>query len=169
MTLLLKLLRAAPLLVLIAASPLTIVKTSAVVADPQGNLLPKRVPGAMVDYTSTIANPNGALTAVAGVTFSDAIPPNTALNVTSLGLPGSGPVVFTDGVLPPSLLVYSYAGLASSSDRLDFSNDNGATWTYVPIADAGGCDSAVTNIRVRLGGSQSAGSSFSLRFRVRIR
>ena len=51
-----------PLALLIAAgSPLTIVKTSAVVSDPQGNLLPKRVPGSLVDYTVTITNPNGAV------------------------------------------------------------------------------------------------------------
>ena len=160
----------APLALLVAASPLTVVKTSAVVSDPQNELLPKRVPGSVIDYTTTITNPNGALTTVAGVTFSDAVPANTILSVADLGLlPGSGPVVFTDGLTPPSLLTYSYTSLGSTADRLDFSSDNGATWTYTPVADADGYDSRVTNIRVRLSGNQVAGSSFSIRFRVKVR
>lgn len=163
---LLALLVPAAALLTAAFDALQIVKTSAVVSDPQGNLLPKRVPGALVDYTVTVTNPNGILTAVNGVTMSDAIPANTELRVADLGLlPGSGPVVFSEGLVP-SLLSYSYSGLGSTTDRLDFSNNNGATWTYVP---SGTYDRNVTNIRVRLGGNQVTGSSFSLRFRVRVR
>jgi uncharacterized repeat protein (TIGR01451 family) len=160
----LALLALAPLLM--AFSALTIVKTSAVVSDPQNNLLPKRVPGAFVDYTSTITNPNGLGTTVNGVTFTDAIPANTQLSVADLSLLIAGPVDFVPGL---SLLTYSYTGLGSSTDRIDFSSDNGATWTYTPVADANGCDGKVTNIRVRLGGNQVAGSSFSVRFRVRVK
>ncbi len=164
-----RLARLLPLVLLVAAfDPLGIVKTSAVVADPQGNLLPKRVPGAVVDYTTTISNPNGIFTTVNGVTFSDAIPANTVLRVADLGLLNSGPVVFAEGLIP-SLLSYSFTSLGSTTDRLDFSNNNGATWTYTPVADANGYDSRVTNIRVRLGGNQVAGSTFSIRFRVRVK
>ncbi|NML05160.1 hypothetical protein [Sphingomonas sp. G-3-2-10] len=156
--------RLLPLMLLMAFAPLTITKTSAVVSDPQGNLLPKRVPGSLVDYTVTISNPNGALTTVNGVTFADAIPANTVLRVGDLGLlPGSGPIVYTDGL---SLLSYSFTSLGSSTDRLDFSNDHGATWTYTP---SGEFDANVTNIRVRMGGNQVAGSSFTLRFRVKVK
>lgn len=159
--------RLLPLMLLMAFAPLTITKTSAVVSDPQGNLLPKRVPGSLVDYTVTITNPNSALTTVNGVVFADAIPANTVLRVGDLGLlAGSGPVVYTDGLLPPSLLTYTYTSLGSGTDRLDFSNDNGATWTYTP---SGEFDSHVTNIRVRMGGNQVAGSSFTLRFRVKVK
>lgn len=157
----------APLTAPIAAAPLSVVKSSAVASDPQGNVLPKRVPGAMVDYTTTITNPNNVATAVNGIVFADAIPANTILSVSDLSLL-SGPVVFTEGI-PPSLLSYTFASLGSTSDRLDFSSDNGVTWTYIPRADANGCDSSVTNIRVRLGGSQVTGSSFSLRFRVMVK
>ncbi|MEI9849929.1 MAG: hypothetical protein WDN24_02520 [Sphingomonas sp.] len=161
--------RLLPLILLVAAfDPLGIVKTSSVISDPQGNLLPKRVPGAVVDYTTTISNPNGLFTPVNGVTFADAIPANTVLRVADLGLLNPGPVAFTEGLIP-SLLSYSFSSLGSTSDRLDFSRDNGATWTYTPVADANGYDSQVTNIRVRLGGNQIAGSSFSIRFRVRVK
>jgi uncharacterized repeat protein (TIGR01451 family) len=164
----LALLPLALLLLTAAFDPLSIVKTSAVVSDPQGNLLPKRVPGAFVDYTATITNPNGIFTTVNGVTFSDAIPANTSLRVADLGLLSSGPVAFSEGLVP-SLLTFSFTSLGSSTDRVDFSNNNGSTWTYTPTADANGCDNAVTNVRVRLGGNQVAGSSFSIRFRVRVK
>ena len=162
------LIRLLPMLLLTGAD-LTIVKSSAVVSDPQNNLLPKRVPGAVVDYTINVTNPNGALTTVNGIALTDAIPANTDLRVADLGLLNSGPIVFTDGLLPPSLLTYSFTSLGSTTDRLDFSRDNGSTWTYTPVADANGYDRQVTNIRVRLGGNQVAGSSFSLRFRIRVR
>jgi uncharacterized repeat protein (TIGR01451 family) len=159
--------RMLPLILLVAAfDPLTIVKTSSVVSDPQGNLLPKRVPGSFVDYTTTISNPNGIFTTVNGVVFSDAIPANTALRVSNIELLVSGPVDFVPGL---SLLTYSFTSLGSTTDRIDFSRDHGATWTYTPVADANGCDNQVTNIRVRLGGNQVAGTNFSIRFRVRVK
>lgn len=162
-------LRLAPLLLLLAAgSPLTITKASSVVSDPQANLLPKRVPGAYVDYTITVTNPNSVFNTVNGVTLTDAVPANTALRVSDLVLVSSGPVAFGESIVP-SLLTYSFTSLSSTTDRLDFSNDNGATWTYAPSADANGCDTSVTNIRVRLGGNMVAGSTFTLRFRVRVR
>lgn len=158
------LIRLLPMLLLTGAD-LTIVKSSAVVSDPVNLTFPKRVPGSVVDYTINVTNPNGALTTVNGIAITDAVPANTDLRVADLGLLNTGPIVFTDGLLPPSLLAYSFSSLG----RLDFSRDNGATWTYTPVADGNGYDRQVTNIRVRLGGNQVAGSSFSLRFRVRVR
>lgn len=163
----LRILMLAPLMLLVAAwDPLTIVKTSSVVSDPQGNLLPKRVPGAFVDYTATITNPNSVFTTVNGVVFTDAIPANTSLRVADMDILNPGPVAYTAGL---SLLTFSFTSLASTTDRVDFSRDSGATWTYTPVADANGCDNLVTNIRVRMGGNQVAGSAFSLRFRVRVK
>jgi uncharacterized repeat protein (TIGR01451 family) len=153
----------APMLLLTAGADLTIVKTSAVASDPQGNLLPKRVPGSLVDYTVTITNPNGALTTVNGVTFTDAIPANTVLSTADLGLLNSGPVDFGAGL---SLLTYSFTSLGSTTDRLDFSCDNGSTWTCVPNTTY---DTRVTNIRVRLGGNQLTNTSFTIRFRVKVK
>ena len=152
------------------AAPLTISKTSQVVSDPMGNALPKAVPGAVVDYTITIANPaSNVLTTVNGIVLTEAIPARTELRVADLGLLSSGPVAFNGSLLGLSGLGYGFNGLASMSDSIDFSADGGATWTYQPVADAGGYDRRVTNIRVRLSGSQTAGTSASVRFRVRLR
>ncbi|WBO23152.1 hypothetical protein [Sphingomonas abietis] len=156
-----------------AANPLTVVKTMTVVSDPLNETLPKAIPGALLDYTDTITNPTGGASNVTGIAFADAIPAKTKLIVTDLNGSGSGPVVFSDGGLILGLLgsnlTYSYSGLGSTTDRLDFSNDNGAHWDYVPVADADGADGAVTNIRVRPSGTQAVGSYFRIRFRVEVR
>ncbi len=153
------------------SAPLTITKSLQTVSDPVGNLLPKAIPGAEIDYSVTIANPNGVLPTVSGVAFADAVPAGTMLRVSDLALL-TGPVEFVDGNvlgLLGSGLTFSYSSLTNTTDGVDFSNDNGLSWTYQPTIGANGCDAAVTNIRVRLGGTQVAGSSFRLRFRVRVK
>ncbi|MET0361314.1 MAG: hypothetical protein ABW048_06135 [Sphingobium sp.] len=154
------------------AAPLTVTKRAQTISDPLGNLLPRAIPGAEVDYTVTINNPNGVLAAVSGVTFADAIPAGTQLKVADLALLIPGPVEFIDGNvlgLLGSGLSYGYTSLRATGDGLQFSSDNGVTWDYQPVADGNGCDVRVTNIRVSLTGLQVAGSSFALRFRVRLR
>jgi hypothetical protein len=78
-------------------------------------------------------------------------------------------VAFVNGATS-SALTWTFTALNSSTDDLDFSNDGGVTWTYVPTADAQGCDVAVTDIRMRPKGTmpgQGSGSpSFELRFSV---
>ncbi|MBO9712192.1 hypothetical protein [Sphingomonas sp.] len=158
------------LLLLLAASPLTITKTSSVVSDPTGQLFPKAIPGAVVDYTITVANPvANSLSTIKTVEIKDAIPARTTLRVADLGVANSGPVAFSESLIPSSGLTYSFQGMSSTIDSLSFSSDGGTTWTYTPTADANGYDSNVTNIRVRLSGNQTAGSNFSLRFRVKVK
>lgn len=60
-----------------------------------------------------------------------------------------------------SSLTCSYASLSSSTDGLDLSSGNGATWIYMPVA--GG------NIRIKTGGSQTPGDSFSAPFPTVVR
>ncbi|OQX63498.1 MAG: hypothetical protein B5M56_02760, partial [Desulfococcus sp. 4484_241] len=71
-------------------------------------------------------------------------------------------------------LTYTFVSLGDNTDDLEFSNDNGATYTYVPTPDADSCDSAVTNIRVNPKGQMDGASggnqpSFQLRFRVQVK
>ncbi|PXA87150.1 hypothetical protein DMC47_32940 [Nostoc sp. 3335mG] len=151
------------------AAPLTVVKSLATVSDPLGETNPKAIPGAVLDYTVKITNPNAGL--ATGVVFSDAVPANTKLYVNDINLLG-GPVVFTDGSLiglGGSGLTYTYASLSSKTDKIDFSSDGGVTWAYVPVADSSGCDAAVTNIRVSPSGSMNGNSYFSLRFRIQVK
>jgi hypothetical protein len=99
---------------------------------------------------------------------TDSIPANTELYVNDLGGAGSGPVLFIDGSAPVnSGLSYSPAG------DLEFSNDNGTSWTYTPSPDADGYDANVTDIRINPKGVMNASDgtndpTFTLRFRVRV-
>jgi hypothetical protein len=106
-----------------------------------------------------------------GVAIVDAVPANTALFVQDLGAAGSGPVAFTNGT-PTSALTYTFSGLGNAADDVEFSNNSSTTWTYTPVANANGCDPAVTHIRVRPKGTVAAASGagnpyFEIRFRVR--
>ena len=82
------------------------------------------------------------------VAIVDTVPANTRLFVGNLGGAGSGPVAFVNGT-PSSALTWTFTALNSTTDDVDFSNDGGATWTYVPVPDANGYDAAVTQLRLR--------------------
>jgi hypothetical protein len=56
-------------------------------------------------------------------------------------------VRFTNGT-PPSGLTYTFVSLGNAGDDVSFSNNNGATYTYTPVANANVTDHAVTNIRI---------------------
>lgn len=140
-----------------ANAALTISKSQSTAWDPINKyLFPKAVPGAQVTYTITVSNALFQSTA-RNVTISDAIPSRVKFYV------GTGnPVTVTIGLT--SGLTYTYTSLSSGTDGLDFSSDNGATWTYTPVAGTDGSDPNVTNIRVKTGGNQAATDSFTIAF-----
>jgi hypothetical protein len=78
---------------------------------------------------------------------TDAIPANTALRVADIAGAGTGPVAFVNGTTS-SGLTFTYTSLASATDDVEFSNNNGTTWTYTPVPDSAGCDTNVTNVRI---------------------
>lgn len=147
--------------------PLTIVKLAMVRSDPiNGTVNPKAIPGATVEYQLILTNPAPTAVDSGTIVVTDPIPANVDLRVADISGASSGPVLFTNGS-PSSGLTYTFSGLASATDDVDFSNDNGATWTYVPTPDAAGLDSAVTDIRIRPQGSFAPNNAqFTLRFRV---
>ncbi len=148
-------------------TPLSMTKISAPVSDPiNGVSNPKLIPGAALDYTIAVTNP-GSPTTADTVVVVDPMPANLRLYVGDLsGSAGTGPLIFTNGS-PSSALTYSFVSLASQTDDIDFSNNNGTSWTYVPTPNiVDGTDAAVTTIRVRPKGSMALGGTFQLRFRT---
>jgi uncharacterized repeat protein (TIGR01451 family) len=142
--------------------PLTVVKASQALFDPYNGATDARlIPGSRVGYTITVANPNSYTVTADSVVVIDATPDLLDLFVADIAGDGSGPVLFQDGS-SSSTLTYTYSGLASLTDDVDFSSDGGTGWTYVPTPDANGSDAAVTHIRIRPKGAMAAGSSFSL-------
>lgn len=152
---------------------LTHLKSVSVLSDPLNNTTnPKSIPGAMQVYTLRITNQGAGSVDANTVAIVDAVPANTALYVQDLGVAGSGPVAFTNGT-PTSALTYTFSGLNNAGDDLQFSNNGGASWGYTPVANANGCDPAVTHIRVQPKGTMAAASGsgnpyFEVRFRVRV-
>ena len=153
---------------------LVIVKSVVTISDPvNGVTNPKAIPGSLKEYTIVVTNQGGGVTDNDTTQITDPIPAQAELVVSDLGGAGSGPVIFTQGS-PTSGLTYTYTSLASGADSLDFSNDGGATWTYVPTPSGSGTDSAVNAIRIRPTGSFAGKSgptapSFTVRFRVQVR
>jgi hypothetical protein len=146
--------------------PMTLTKTSAAYWDPL-NLTnnPKMIPGGLVTYTVTGTIPSSYTVTSGTIAIVDHLPARARLVVSDIGAAASGPVAFAPGI---SGLTYSFGGLASTSDDVDFSNDGGLSWSYIPTPGPNGVDSNVTSIRVMPKGAMAAGSTFSLNFRVQI-
>jgi uncharacterized repeat protein (TIGR01451 family) len=160
----------------VVAPNLTTVKSAQTTSDPvNGTVSPYNIPGATVLYSIQMTNTGLGAPDGDTVTVTDAIPAGTELFVGDLGASGSGPVLLIDGSGgAASGLTYSFAGLASVSDDIEFSNDSGATWVYSPTPDVDGYDASVTDIRVNPKGAMRASDgtvnpTFTLRFRVRVK
>jgi fimbrial isopeptide formation D2 family protein len=146
----------------LAITPLTVTKVSAPKSDPvNGATNPKLIPGGIVAYAIAITNPNAFALTADSVVVTDPTPAALQFYVGNISGASGGPVKLTDGATPSSL-TYTYASLASATDDVEFSKDNGATWTYTPIANAQGADPLVTNVRIKPKGTMAANSSFTL-------
>ena len=131
------------------------------------------LPGNEVRYTLSAESIGNSAIDSGSVVFTDNLPDEVSLIVEDIDGPGSGPVRFVNGT-PDSGLTYNFTSLSSSTDDVAFSNDDGTSYNYTPIADSRGADDNVTHIRISPKGSffASTGSgnpNFSLEFDAIIR
>lgn len=141
---------------------LSVTKISSVLSDPvNGSTNPKAIPGALVEYLITVSNTGAGFTDADSVIVLDDGPADAKMCLISAG---TGPVIFTD---PSSNtgLTYNYASIGSTTDDIEFSNNDGASFAYTPVADADGCDTAVTDFRLTPSGAMAGNSAFTLRVR----
>jgi hypothetical protein len=135
------------------APALTVAKAGIPLSDPvNGTTNPKAIPGAKIRYTITASNSSAGIVDNNTTQFTESVPANMKLFVGDAGAVGSGPVIFTNGATS-SGLSYTFTSLASTTDNIAFSNNNGSTYAYTPVADSNGYDIAVTNVRVTLAGT----------------
>jgi uncharacterized repeat protein (TIGR01451 family) len=121
------------------SADLAVSKTADVSADPvNGASNPKAIPGATVDYNINVAN-SGAVSAT-NVVIVDAVPAATAFLVGSTASTPGGATI-------------------------EYSDDGGSTWTYVPVAGGDGTDPSVTHLRVTFA-SIANGASSEVDFQV---
>lgn len=152
---------------------LTLLKSQTVISDPiNGVVNPKSIPGTVRSYSIRVTNSGPGAVDSNSLVIKDPLPAGVELYVGDLAGPGLGPVAFVDGATA-SGLAWTYAALASLADNLDFSNDGGATWNYVPVPDVDGFDAAVTHVRLKPSGAMSAagvGNPYAdFTFRVRVK
>lgn len=146
---------------------LTVQKTSAILTDPiSGSTNPKRVPGALLTYSVTVANTSTTSADANSIVVSDALPTGTAMVVVPSGVPV---VEFIEGATSSNLAFNATTGVTYSNQP-----GGGAPYTYVPAPNASGVDTAVTGIRIAPTGTMRAANgtripSFTVRFRVVVR
>lgn len=146
---------------------LTVTKTSEVLSDPvNGAANPKRIPGAVVRYSVNVLNSGRGTIDASTLAIADPVPANTDLYVGSVS---GAAVEFIDGATA-SGLAFALAANVSYSNQ----PGGGAPYTYTPVPDAAGYDSAVTGLRIAPTGVMNAAAgaatpSFTVRFRTRIR
>lgn len=163
----------ATLTVVMPLPALSVLKMVAVVSDPvNGTVNPKSIPGALSAYSIRITNSGPGTVDNNTLIVSDPLPTNVELFVGDFDGAGLGPVTFVDST-PGSGLSWVYTAPGNMTDGIDFSNDNGVTWTYVPVPDGNGFDSAVTHVRLKPQGVMSAAGATNpyaeFIFRVRIK
>lgn len=144
---------------------ITVLKTVQNQWDPVNGLVsPRAIPGAQVVYQLLVTNSGRSPSDPNSIAITNPIPASTALLV------AGNPLSFTDGS-PSSGLSFTWGGAASLTDDMQFSNDGGVTYNYVPAAGAGGADPAVTHIRITPKGAFRASDgtnhpNFSVTYRV---
>ena len=137
---------------------LTVTKTSTpastILTDPNHF----NIPGADVDYTITVVNSGGSTVDLNGTFLADILPANMIFYNGDIdtGTAGTQNFVFTAGT----------SGLTLAAGNISYSNNGGTSYTYVPTA---GYDANATALRFIPQGSMAANSSFTLRFRTRIK
>jgi hypothetical protein len=142
---------------------ISVSKTSITRSDPISVTNPKSIPGSITEYSLTVTTPASYSLTTDSIALIDTTPANTALIVSDFAGIGSGPANFTAG---SSTLTYNFLGLSSTTDDIEFSNNNGLSWTYVPVVGANNSDPAVTSVRLRPKGTMVSGSTlvFKLRY-----
>ena len=128
------------------------------------------IPGAIVDYSVTVTGPGEGGTAATSFAITDVVPAHLSLYVGDLEQSGAGPAAFKDN---DSGLIFSFDGLGSTQDSVEFSSDGGKTFDYVPVADSDGFDANVTHIKLRPRGAllptNINSERFSLRYRMKVK
>lgn len=154
----------------VSLSPiLTFAKSVAVFSDPvNGTATPKAIPGSEMLYTITVTNSGYGAVDSNTTAVTDPVPANMSVCVSTLC--SNPPVVFSCSTVPACGLTYSYATAVTYS----IAAGGGAPFTYTPVPDAAGYDSAVTGVQIIPAGifngvSGGSNPSFSLSLKMKIK
>jgi len=134
----------------------------------------KALPGAILTYTIEAINTGQGAAENNSIWISDAIPDNTYMLVNDFdAIAGQGPLI-EQPINPSSGLTYVFTALDSTTDSIEFSENNGLNFDYSPSPDSDGIDERITHFRINPTGTflaPVAGESanqFSIKFRVQL-
>ncbi len=146
----------------------TMTVSSAVTWDSvNGTGRPFALPGSKGRTSLAVRNPDLVPLDDGSLALVYRVPARTSIALDGDGTGSSTVFGFTDGS-PASGTTLSYVA-GSATDDVDFSADNGATWTYSPVAGNRASEAAVTALRFRPKGAMKAGSAFTLSFPYLVR
>lgn len=116
------------------------------------------IPSADVVYTLTATNTGGSPVDLNGIALTDLLPSQATFYNGDFDplAAGTDNFSFTPGT----------SGVTLSAANISYSNNGGTSYAYTPAA---GYDAAVNRVRFSPAGSMAANSSFSIRFRARIK
>jgi CSLREA domain-containing protein len=140
---------------------ITVTKLSSVISDPiNGGTNPKRIPGAVVEYSIMPSNTGDGAPDADSTYVIDIIDTNSVEYDATTG------VSFTDGSTSSALAL----------DAVTFSDDAAPgpyTYDYTPVPDGDGYDANVTSIKITTTGTFAFGGtpapSFTLKYRARVK
>ena len=116
------------------------------------------IPGADVIYTLTVSNTNSSPVDAGTVVLNDPLP--STMTFYNGDIDDTGPLTTNFEFTPGT------SGLTFAAVNLGYSNNGGSTYAYSPAV---GYDAAVNAIRLSPQGAMAANSSFSIKFRTRIK
>jgi hypothetical protein len=116
------------------------------------------IPDADVVYAMTVSNSDTSPVDLDALILTDVLPP--AITFRNSDFDDGGPVLTNFEFVPGT------TGLSMSASDIAFSNNGGSSYGYAPAA---GYDAAINAIRLNPKGQMAANSSFTVRFRARIK
>jgi len=137
---------------------LTVTKTSAPFSTNATDPNRFNIPGSDIIYTLSVSNSNSSPVDLGTVVLTDPLP--STMTFYNGDIDDTGPLTtnfeFAAGT----------SGLTFAASDLAYSNNNGSSYAYTPAA---GYDPAVNAIRLSPQGTMAANSSFSVKFRARVK
>lgn len=137
---------------------LTVLKQSTPVVTALSDPMRFRAPGNDIFYSITVANSNASPIEGSAIAITDVLPPATTFF--NGDIDGAGPLTSNFEFVPGT------SGLTLAAGNIAYSNNGGAAYTYTP---ASGYDIAANALRFNPQGTMAANSSFTVRFRTRIK
>lgn len=116
------------------------------------------IPGADIIYTLTVANSDASPIDLGTMVLTDPLP--ATMTFYNGDIDDAGPLATNFE------FVAGTSGLSFAASNLSYSNNSGASYAYTPAA---GYDTAVNAIKLSPQGTMAANSSFSIRFRTRVK